>query len=135
MSRITVAVYSPEPIAEMVRNSLNGIETNIVSIPPGVFARRDFSSLDRMLDADLIIMAAAAPDADRVCKHLKGFWHVPLIILFDENTVDWQQLCWSGASAYIPLSSGKREFDSRINIVVKNMMTRLLVPSREEAPL
>ncbi len=119
----------------MVRNSLNGIEANIVSIPPGVFARRDFSSLDRLLDLDLIIMAAAAPDADRVIRHLKRFWHVPLIILFDENTADWEQLCWCGASAYIPLSHGKREFDSRINIIVKNMMTRLLVPSREEAPL
>jgi hypothetical protein len=130
-----IAVYGSEAIADRVRKSLNGRETSLIPILPGVFARHDFPALDRMLDADLIIMEAAAADADKVCKHLKGFWHVPLIMLFDESHADWEQLCYCGASAYIPLSTGEREFESRMQSAITIISATLPVPSREEVTL
>ena len=130
-----IAVYGSEAIADRIRKSLNGRETSLISILPGVFARHDFPALDRLLDADLIIMEAAAADADEVCKHLKRFWHVPLIMLFDESHADWEQLCYCGASAYIPLSTGQREFESRMQSAITSISATLPVPSREEITL
>ncbi|GEM_PF-3348963 len=130
-----IAVYGSEAIADRIRKSLNGRETSLISILPGVFARHDFPALDRLLDADLIIMEAAAADADEVCKHLKRFWHVPLIMLFDESHADWEQLCYCGASAYIPLSTGQREFESRMQSAITSISATLPVPSREEVTL
>ncbi|MDD5509449.1 MAG: hypothetical protein PHI12_01365 [Dehalococcoidales bacterium] len=135
MIYLRIAVYSSETIAERVSKCLNGTETTLVPILPGVFARRDFPALDRLLDADLIIMEAASPDATNVCQHLKRFWHVPLIMLVDQSHVDWEQLCWCGASGYIPLSAGEREFDSRINSATQNLIAKLSVPARGESRL
>jgi len=130
-----MAVYSSETIAERIRNSLHVTGIIMVPVIPGVFTRHDFRSLDRLLDSDLIIMEAAAADVDKVCQHLKGSRYVPLVMLVDENHVDWEQLCYCGASAYIPISAGDREFDSRINSVIKNIMATLSASSREESPL
>ncbi|MDD5511595.1 MAG: hypothetical protein PHI12_12425 [Dehalococcoidales bacterium] len=124
-----IAVYSSETIAERIRKSLHVTGVTVVPIIPGVFARHDIPSMDRLLDSDLIIMEAAAPDVDKICQHLKSSGYVPLVVLIDENHVDWERLCYCGALAYISLSAGEREFDLRINSVIKNISATPPEPS------
>ena len=117
-----VLVYGTEMVVGRISHLLKemGIETVTIS---GEMTGSNLNCLLRNLtDIGLAILDTNEEYSNRLCAFLSRLEYIPIALLVNSDTADWERLCDCEASAYISLETGKDEFASRLQAVIRRYL-------------
>ena len=75
-----------------------------------------------LTDISLAILDTNEEYSHRLCSFLGRLEYIPIALLVNSDTADWEWLCDCDASAYISLETGKDEFASRLQAVIRRCL-------------
>jgi two-component system, OmpR family, KDP operon response regulator KdpE len=121
---LTVLVIDDEPqIRRVVRNALDGIATHVVEAGAGEVGI-DLAAAEQ---PDLIILDLGLPDRDgaQVCRDLRAFTNVPIIVLSARHTErDKVTLLDAGADDFVTKPFGTGELQARVRAQLRRVSQR-----------
>jgi hypothetical protein len=97
-----------------------GIET--VSISGEMTGPNRNCLLRDLTDIRLAILDTNEDHSRHLCSFLGRLEYIPIALLVNNDTADWEWLGGCAASAYISLETGKDEFNSRLQAVIRRYL-------------
>ena len=78
--------------------------------------------LRNLTDINLAILDTNEENSHHLCSFLGRLEYIPIALLVNSDTADWEWLGGCAASAYISLETGKDEFNSRLQAVIRRCL-------------
>lgn len=118
-------VYASEIIASRIRPILieNGVE--MIAFSGKVGGEKLDYLLENLDEIELAILDTLEEYADFLCDFFAELGGLPVVLLVDHRVADWEKLCGSKASAFIPYSAGEMELAARLkNVIARTISVR-----------
>ena len=114
-----VLIYGTEMVAGSISPLLKEMGIETVAISGDMTGSNLNYLLSNLTDIGLAILDTNEECINHLCPFLSRLGYIPIALLVNSDTADWEWLCDCDASAYISLEAGKEEFASRIQVVIR----------------
>ena len=114
-----VLIYGTEMVAGRISPLLKEMGIEMVTISGEMTGANMNRLLSNLTDIGLAILDMNEECINHLCPFLSRLGYIPLVLLINSDTADWEWLCGCDASAYISLEAGKEEFASRLQVVIR----------------
>ena len=114
-----VLIYGTEMVAGRISPLLKEMGIETVAISGDMTGANLNYLLTNLTDIGLAILDTNEECINHLCPFLSRLGYIPIALLVNSDTADWEWLCDCDASAYISLEAGKEEFASRIQVVIR----------------
>jgi hypothetical protein len=117
-----VLIYGTEMVAGRISPLLKEMGIETVAISGDMTGANLNYLLTNLTDIGLAILDTNEECINRLCPFLSRLGYIPIALLVNGDSADWEWLCDCDASAYISLEAGKEEFASRLLSVTRRYL-------------
>jgi len=117
-----VLVYGTEMVTGGISPLLKAMGIEMVAISGEMTGANLNCLLRNLTDIGLAILDANEEYSNILCHFLGRLEYIPITLLVNSDTTDWERLCDCEASAYISLETGKEEFASRLQVIIRRYL-------------
>jgi hypothetical protein len=108
--------------ASRISPLLNKMGIEIVSVSGEITGPNRNCLLRDLTDISLAILDTNEENSHSLCSFLGRLEYIPIALLVNSDTADGEWLGDCAASAYISLETGKDEFNSRLQAVIRRCL-------------
>jgi hypothetical protein len=119
---VKVLVYGSAMSAGRISPLLNKMGIETVAVSGDMTGPNRNCLLRDLTDISLAILDTNEEYSHSLCSFLGRLEYIPIALLVNSDTADWEWLCDCDASAYISLETGKDEFNSRLQAVIRRCL-------------
>ena len=117
-----VLIYGTEMVAGRISPLLKEMGIETVAISGDMTGANLNYLLSNQTDIGLAILDTNEDHSRRLCSFFGRLGYIPIALLVNSDSADWEWLCDCNASAYISLEAGKEEFASRLLAVMRRYL-------------
>ena len=122
-----VLVYGNELVAGRISPLLKEMGLEMVPVSGDMPGCALDCFLRNMTDIELAILDTSEEFSGHLCSLLDKVEYIPVALLVNNDTADWEWLGSCEASAYIPLEVGEEEFASRLQLVIRHCLPQTVL--------
>lgn len=114
-----VMLYGSQPTINYVKPLLNSLGIDVISVCAESKVENAVNIIRNLDSAQIIFGDFRELQATGIFQNLQWVKPIPIVILFDQNTIDWDEALKINAFGLIPNNEGSRVLARRLEAVIK----------------